>query len=303
MARPVNSLALCTAVYPGVEPYLADWHRSVRRQTDRDVRIWIALDALEPRAAMDAMGGDPGATWVRAERGDTVAQVRQRVLSRLLDACDAVVLVDSDDILHPTRVAAARAALEKSDLAACSLRLVDAKGGDMGLTLGLPPGLGPDEVLPRHNVFGLSNTAWRADLLRRCLPIPTDIELVDWFLATRAWLGGASLSFDSAVGMDYRQHGSNAVRVRPPFAREQVIRDTERVLKHFHGLRSSPSAGAIASREERLDEVACDIERFSARVLRSEECLERYLVSLNALDPPPLWWSSVAHPNLRHMWT
>ena len=31
--------------------------------------------------------------------------------------------------------------------------------------------------------------------------------------------------------------------------------------------------------------------------------LERYVEALNALHPPPLWWSCVAYPALRHMWS
>ena len=87
----------------------------------------------------------------------------------------------------------------------------------MGMTFGLPPRAEPEMCFPRNNVFGLSNSAFRSDLLRRCLPIPADAVLVDWFLATRAWLMGARMAFDPEVEMDYRQYGGNMARVGPPF--------------------------------------------------------------------------------------
>ena len=37
-------LALYTTIYPGVEPYLADWIHSVDAQTDRAFDLWVGLD-------------------------------------------------------------------------------------------------------------------------------------------------------------------------------------------------------------------------------------------------------------------
>ena len=166
------NLALYTTIYPGVESFLRDWYRSVLEQTDQDYQLWIGLDTIGVEAAKDAMGADPKATWVAAASGDTPAQIRQRALAQIVERHDGVVLVDSDDVLHPSRVASARAALQTSDLAGCALRLVDQQGRDLGMTFGLPPQARPEDVLPRNNVFGLSNSAFRSDLLRRCLPIP-----------------------------------------------------------------------------------------------------------------------------------
>ncbi len=301
--RPIKTLALYTTIYPGVEPFLPDWYRSVREQSDRDVALWIGLDSLTVEAAIDAMGGDPGATWVPAAPGDTPAQVRQRVFERLVDVVDGVVLVDSDDILHPSRVASARLALRSSDLVGCALRLVNQEGGDLGLVFGLPPGAGPADVLPRNNVFGLSNTAFRSDLLRRCLPIPSDVALVDWYLATRAWLLGARLDFDNVIRMDYRQHGANMARVRPPFGLPQVISDCGRVRHHFQLLLDALPEGVLADRRAAVEQVARDVEQFYHRVVLQPPRLEQYVQALNELEPAPLWWSTVAYPALQDLWT
>jgi hypothetical protein len=299
----MKALALYTTIYPGVESFLPDWSRSVLEQTDQDFQLWIGLDTIGIDAVKDAMGVDPNATWVAAPSGDTPAQVRQRALARIVETCDGVVLVDSDDVLHPSRVASARAALQTSDLAACALRLVDPEGRDLGLTFGLPLQERPDDVLPRNNVFGLSNSSFRSDLLRRCLPIPAAVVLVDWFLATQAWLYGARLAFDPEVGMDYRQHGANMARVRPPFNPHQVLQDTELVRQHFRILRSIPLESAGAARRAELDRVAADIEAFHRHIALQPAQLDRYVQALGVLQPALLWWSCVAHPALRRMWT
>ncbi len=300
---PIKALALYTTIYPGVEPYLGDWYRSVVEQTDQDFQLWIGLDALSIEAAKDAMGGDAKAIWVAAAPGDTPAQIRQRALAQIVEAGDGVVLVDSDDVLHASRVASARKALRSSDLAGCALRLVDQQGRDLGLTFGLPPHARSEDVLPRNNVFGLSNSAFRSDLLRRCLPIPASAALVDWFLATRAWLYGARLAFDAVVRMDYRQHGANMAQVRPPFTPGQVSRDTERVRQHFQILRAAAKKDCLADRLAELERVAADVEAFHQCVVLQAARLDLYVQALEALEMPPLWWSCVAHPSLKKMWS
>lgn len=296
MADGVRTVALYTTVYPGAEPYLPAWYASVQAQTDRRFDLWIGVDLLEPGAVERAMGSKVKATWVRGAPGDTPAQIRQRALARIAARYDAVVLVDSDDVLHPSRVAGARAALETSDLAACAMQLVDQQGDPLGITFTLPPGTTPDAVLPRTNVFGLSNTAFRSALLRRCLPIPTGAVLVDWFLATRAWLLGARLAFDPAVRMHYRQHAANTVRVCPPYTARQVARDAGLVQQHFRHVLGAGPEGGVPARWAHLESTAQDVDAFCERVVARPDRLARYVRQLNALEPAPVWWTWVAHP-------
>ena len=296
------ALALYTTVYPGVERYLADWFASVRRQTDGDFQLWIGLDLLDVAAAKTAMGGEPDAVWVRGRHGDTPASLRQRALAQIVERHEAVVLVDSDDVLHPTRVATARASLGSHDLASCALRVVDERGSSVDLTFTVPPGVAPESVLPRANAFGLSNSAFRAEALSRCLPIPSSVALVDWFLSTRAWLFGARLCFDRRVEMDYRQHGANTARVRAPFPAQQIVEDTERVRTHFRLVRGSDLGGADPARLEELETAARDVELFYERVVRRPAALTRYVQALNESLSTALWWAWVADPSLRRLW-
>ena len=134
----MQRIAVYTTIYPGVEVYLPDWYRSVQAQTDQDFQLWIGLDGIEASSVETAIGAHLEAVWVPSEPGNTPARIRQRSLAQIVEDFDAVVLVDSDDILHPTRVAAARATLQTSELAACALRLVDQHRQDLGTTFTLP---------------------------------------------------------------------------------------------------------------------------------------------------------------------
>jgi len=173
---------------------------------------------------------------------------------------------------------------------------------DMGIDFKLPSRAALEDVLPRNNVFGLSNSAFRSDVLRRCLPVRADVELVDWYLATRAWLLGAELEFEDIIRMDYRQHGTNMTQVRPPFCQQQIVSDCERVRHHYHVLRTTPLAGARAERLTTIESVASDVEEFYYNIVLNPTMLDHYVEALNKLELVPLWWSSVAHPALQHMW-
>jgi hypothetical protein len=299
----VSAIALYTAVYPAAARFLDAWYASVQAQTDRDFDLWISLDGLTEAEVIALLGHQSAATFVVAEPGFTPAQVRQQALARIVDRYEAVVLVDSDDLLHSDRVAAARAWLDRADVAGCGLRLVDEAGAPSGLTLATPGAEGADVVLPRTNAFGLSNTTYRCDMLSACLPIPAAAALVDWYLVTMAWLQGARLAFDSTARMDYRQHGANMARIRPPFTRDRVRIDTALVREHYRLVVDGLPAVALPVRVTEVRDAAADVAAFDRHVVDDPQRLDRYVNELNAAPPPLRWWASVAYPPLRSHWT
>jgi hypothetical protein len=296
-------LAIYTTMYPGVQRYLADWYRSLLSQTDLDFELWVGLDSLSSATVEGFLGTEIKANWVVGTAGASPAEIRQHALSRLVKSYDGVVLVDSDDVLLPTRVEAARLQLAESDLAGCALELIDEQGRELGLTFGVPIQVTADSLMPRNNVFGFSNSAYRTDLLQRCLPIPAESVAVDWCLSTRAWFLEARLAFDSTPRMLYRQHPSNTARVRSPFDSSQIISDTNLVRSHFGLLRSNPIPGCLAERQNRLKKIAADVENFYEQIVLRPQHLDSYVRELNALEVSPLWWACVANPVLADMWT
>ncbi len=297
-----NGLALYTTVYPGVERYLAPWWSSVRAQTDRAFDLWVGLDGVSPNAFYAAIGDTPAATWTIAQRGDSPAAIRQRAMEGLVDRYDAVVFTDSDDILEPTRVAAARAALSSYDVSACALEIIDEAGRDVGCVFAPPEGVDAAEILPRYNVWGLSNSAFRSTMLRRCLPVPRECVLFDWALAARAWGLGARMCFERTPRMRYRQHGANTARVLPPFTAEQVMRATEHVLV-FYRCMNEWEATVPGWFRERFAAAAARAAMFHTAMTRDAGVRTRYIERLNRLTPQYVWWWCVAHPDLEDVWS
>ena len=160
-------LAVYTTIYPAVQPYLNDWFRSLCEQTDQDFDLWVGLDGLTSASVQHHLGTEVKATWMVASPGATPAEIRDQALTRTAESYSGVVLVDSDDRMHPTRVDAAKRSLETDDLNGCALSFIDGQGAPLGRNFCLPAHVAPDELFPRQNVFGFSNSAIRSQLLSR----------------------------------------------------------------------------------------------------------------------------------------
>lgn len=304
--------AVYTTVHPASAPYLAAFFGSVAAQTDRDFDLWVGLDGLS-EAVLGAALGPLEAHVIHAEPGDTPASLRGRVWERLVTRYDALVMVDSDDLLYPERVACAKRGLETCDVYGCALELIAEDGTPLGLTLTAPganrdtdPGTDLAELLPRANVFGLSNTAYRAQVLAETLPLPPEVAVVDWLVATRASLAGARLAFDGVPRMAYRQYADNTARVLPPFSPEGIMTATRHVQEHFRHLLAAPVGPGAAPFERRAAAVQRFAERVQADVLENDpkdDLLTTYTRDLNRRKQPVyLWWEGVAHEELSDLW-
>ncbi|HVP13534.1 MAG TPA: hypothetical protein VMV94_20335 [Phycisphaerae bacterium] len=293
--------ALYATVHPGVREYLADWYASVRAQTEQGFDLWLGVDGLELCDVKAAAKADVAAEWVLAADSDSPAAIRQKAIARIAERYRVVIFADSDDLLEPTRIAAAVEALETCDVVACAMRLIDATGRDLSSAFAPPQGADWSELLPRGNVFGLGNSAYRTAILRRCLPIPPDCRLVDWYLATLAWAMGAKLSFDRACGGAYRLHSGSMAVIRPPFTAGGILATTENVLNHYACVLGS-AVGLPDSCLNRLEAARRDVQAFHAAIARDGEMLDRYVSALNDLRCDHVWWSCVAHPGLESIW-
>ena len=293
--------ALYTTVHPGVKKYLADWYASAQRQTDRGFDLWIGVDALDIREVNAAVGADLDAQWVLAAAGDSPAEIRRKAIARIVERHAVVIFTDSDDLLEPTRVAAALKALESSDVTACAMHLIDDGGQDLNSVFSPPPGADISDLLPRGNVFGLGNSAWRTAVLRRCLPIPAACRAVDWYLATRAWAMQVKLAFDMTCRVAYRLHAGSMAAIRPPFTAEQIRSATESVLNHYACV-LGPSAALPDWCRAKLEPARKDAQAFEETVLRDADTIDRYVNALNRMPDNHVWWACVAHPALGAIW-
>jgi hypothetical protein len=286
--------ALYTTFYPAAKPYLQTWADSVAAQSDKNVDLWIAVDNLETKGLVLP---DMKAYWLHTNPDDTPASLRGRAFEEIIQSYDAVIFVDSDDVLLPDRVAVAKDYLKSFDVYGCALKLIDTHGKDTGQVFSSPRTDWAD-LLSKHNIFGLSNTAYRTETLANCLPFAPDTVMVDWLLITRALEHNAYLYFDQTPHMLYRQYANNTAKVLPPYSTGEIWKATQLVLEHHAKLAGEQGAGELFQHlNRRWDEV----QQFSANIADSN-VLARYTEALNALKPVFLWWECVANKELTSIW-
>jgi hypothetical protein len=294
-------IALYTTIHPGTRPFLKEWYESVRAQTDSAFDLWIGIDELTVGEACTIIEEEPEARWVEAKDNDTPAQVRERAWWALIPKTDAVVMVDADDVMHPERVEAARQQIKHHDGGGCALRLIGEKGESLDHRMPPESFSSAERALPKYNIFGLTNSTYRTDVLESSLPIPSDVILVDWYIATMAWLRGDDLAFDRSVRMDYRQHEDSTLSVLPPFTPEDIRIATDVVQNHFKRVLQNLPSEPISDRLEVLRRAWKRINSFADQI-SDVQWLRSYTRHLNQIAPTPLWWACVAHPSLDSLW-
>ena len=301
------NLALYTTIHPGTRPYLRDWYASVQAQSDQEFEIWVGLHGMTIPKARNAMGAERDEiNWVSVQDDATPAQVRIKAWEAIVPMTQAIIMVDADDVLHPSRVHQARHQITTCDVAACRVRLVDQGGASIGYRLPPEGYERVSDVLPSHNAFGLTNTTYRTGLLSSILDGISGSALLDWEMATWAWLMEADMEINDGVQMDYRQHPESTLALIPPYTTEDIYRATEAVLSHFDAvvaqLPNKPTALNLG-RVHLLYSAQERVENFAQRIVEESVHLKKYLKQLNRCDPLPLWWSCVAHPKLEFLWT
>jgi hypothetical protein len=200
--------------------YLEDAIESARGQTHGNVNLVIVDDGStdDSRALLAEQGDD--VTLVLKENGGQAS-----ALNAGMERCegDVVIFLDADDTLHPeaaARVAAAFAADDAVSKVQYRMDVIDAAGRGRG-EIKPPPHLplpgGDLERVELAYPFDLvwlptSGNAFRADAVRRILPIPEESYPVcgaDWYLVHLTTLLGRVVSLE-APSASYRVHGANS---------------------------------------------------------------------------------------------
>jgi len=291
---------LYSTLFPVAEPYFAPFLQSIEAQIDSDFDICFALDNISPDSVKEKMQRSD-VQFIMANN-DTPASIRERSLLELCKHYDAIVLVDSDDILYPTRVRAAKQGLEKADAYACALDLIDNDGKSLGKTFTSPEVQNWEVFLSSVNSFGFSNTMYRTELLKQLFPIPKETVMVDWLIATKALALNAQLHFDPTPHMLYRQYENNTARVLSPYKAQQITKSSALVLHHYEYVLEDPIIQSKASLLKQLQEQQEKTQRF-VKSMQDPTKLELYTSALNDLKDVFLWWDCVAHPDLEILWT
>lgn len=197
-------------------------------------------DAIESACAqthgrINVIAVDDGSTddsrEVLARHGDRIGLVLQEnggqaaAINAGMARCrgDVVIFLDADDVLRPetaARAAEAFAADERVGKVQFRMEVIDVVGrptGELKPAAHLPMPSGDMRAAELSSPYDLvwmatSANAFRAEAVRRILPVPVDkypVTGADWYLVHLTALLGDVVSLDE-VGAGYRVHGANS---------------------------------------------------------------------------------------------
>ena len=147
---------------------------SVRAQTDQGFDLWVSLDGLRPEQAVAAIGLDPGARWSIADAGSSPAALAARhagaIGERPTRRWSSPTATTSSRLPGSS---GARAGSAGADVVGVRARIIDEAGRDLGSGVRAGGAAARLGAAPRrgYNVFGLSNSAYRSEVLRA---LPSD---------------------------------------------------------------------------------------------------------------------------------
>jgi hypothetical protein len=296
-----DKVAVFTTVYPEGLKFLFHFFNSISEQIDRNFDLWIGLDRINEEDLIAYELDRFRVIFVKRAENESNISLRRRTIELMIENYYGIIFVDSDDILAPARVSISRSFLKTYDLYGCAMKIINEDGTDMNNTLRMPPGTDLSSLIPRFNIFGLSNTSYSTSMLHKCLPFPDDCLLLDWFLSTRAWFHGAKIYFDPMELMSYRQWSLNTARVVPPFTPEQILISTELVLQHYHFVLTSIPEISDSNRNN-YEKIQSNIKLFYDSINQYPIVFQEYIQQLNQLRSYHIWWTCVAHPELESIW-
>ena len=271
--------AVYTTLYPDALRFWNDFITSVEGQTDQNFDLVVCLDDI---SAEDAPSERLIHFYLPSSK--TPSAIRQECWQHLIEnEYEAIIMVDADDVLMPTRVKNAKAGLKNADVDVCGLQLVTHDLQKMNWTLQPDPKEATADYILNANDIGLSNTAYRAEFLQRLVPAPDDIIMLDWFLALRAVEEGARMNKRPDLDMLYRQYDENVANFIPPYTQDMIKIQTVRVIAFWESV--IPYLNDLKKDARlRLDDVKQSLDTIDTI----------YIERLNRLQEKPKWWHMVA---------
>ena len=286
--------AVYTTFYPAMLKYAEEFLYSVARQSDPDFDLWISLDGLEPTQINPPK--KLRVNYHQNKQAQNPIEMRKLALSQISEDYDSIILVDSDDILYPKRVAAAKKALEKYDGYACSLDLITENGKGLGLKFRTANHEDWLEFLINKNVFGFSNSAYRAEILKEVVNIPKQTIMMDWLVVLKVLVNqNARLYFDDTTHMAYRQYGNNVNNILSPLSPDNIKRAAKLLLEHQQILKSE--LNDLAAFQNHF----ANVELF-AEYIKDDNNLDLYLNELNSKKEIFYWFEQIAYRELEYLW-
>ena len=207
-----NDVAFLTTIFPMEERYLLDFFGSLKKQTVKNFDVVVVNDGYKDfssiRKQFDFLN------IIELDYSSTPAKNREYGINYVNNkGYDILIFGDSDDCFSENRIQVCLELLNSCEIVVNDLSLFDDGGTysenyfshrvNNGESIAI-------EMVKDKNLFGLSNTAIRLDILDS-VSFDDDLIAVDWYLFSKLLLEGNRAVFTNETLTFYRQYSGNTV--------------------------------------------------------------------------------------------
>ena len=208
-----NKVAVLGVVFPKVKRFLGDYFRSLEKQAFKDFDVVIINDGIKDFAKL-ARGYDLNIIEIRGGRG--IAKNRELGINLVKKkGYKYLVFTDADDFFAKNRIKESLRLLKNCDIVVNDLTTVNIKGRIIKKSY-ISNRINNNAVIDYafirdKNIFGFSNTAIRANCIRKKITLDKNLVAVDWYLFSRLLKQGRKAVFTNKTSTFYRLYGGNLI--------------------------------------------------------------------------------------------
>lgn len=270
--------------------YFKDWASGILAQTNQDFDIWINVDGVAKESLQKLLPRN-NVIW-KDYIGLSPIQIRIEAWLELKKRYDWMIHLDSDDIASPSLVRDLQLHQESDDIISGELELVDEKNKSLNLKM-IPTLKDFEKHLYDWNAFGLSNTAYRLEIIEKVIPKEPGCPLMDWYMITQAFLNKLKVKTVECLFARYRQYPANFFKLVPPFEKSDVIKNIHLAASHFQYLLKGCDE-ILNSKKSKSIQKLKDLEKLKERVENDSAYTTEYL-QYYSTRPYGLKWSEITY--------
>ena len=207
-----TKVAFLTTIFPTEELFLLDFLNSISKQTYKNFDLIIINDGYDNFHNIKIKYKN--LSIIELPYSSTPAKNREYGINYCIDKkYNILIFGDSDDYFSNNRVELLLSMLKDNEIVVNDVSLFDDNGvyETMYISNRIDDGSKVSyNYIKNKNIFGLSNTAVRVNILNR-VKFDKDMVAIDWFLYKELLKKGCIAMFTNKAITYYRQHADNTI--------------------------------------------------------------------------------------------
>lgn len=285
----MSKTVFITTVFPGIESYLPDFFRSIHIQSYQNFDLLVMNDGLASIKEFLPENFNVHMEMYIPRNANNPAAIREEAIEIARNkAYEVVVFGDADDYFQENRVELCLDYLLQEKIIVNELSLVNQEGLLISENYFSNRLLNKQRIdlgfIENKNIFGLSNSAFKMEILRN-YHSDTNVIAFDWFFFTQLLMNSATDAlFTNETISYYRQHEQNIIGINE-ISEKKIKKGILAKKEHYRGL---------SEKSEYFVKYRCEMDFLFNFVDKSIENMAIYMeiVKKNSVKFP-LWWEDI----------